>query len=87
MFVTNLPLMALSVALFVASLLGVSFDAVPDAALVLSMMNLVLGNGLMIHLNMMGPFKRSRYTLVAFALLNPRYWVLHSWRTARRSRE
>jgi hypothetical protein len=32
----------------------------------------------MIYVSMMGAFKRQRYRLVLWALLNPFYWILHS---------
>jgi hypothetical protein len=38
----------------------------------------LLGNGLMIWVSMMGAFRRRRYWLVLWALLNPVYWVMHS---------
>ena len=37
-----------------------------------------VGNGLMIWVSMMGAFRRRRYWLVLWALLNPLYWLLHS---------
>jgi hypothetical protein len=43
-----------------------------------SLANLVIGNGLMIYVSMMGAFKRRRYLLVPWALLNPVYWLLHT---------
>jgi cellulose synthase/poly-beta-1,6-N-acetylglucosamine synthase-like glycosyltransferase len=50
----------------------------PGWVLWLSLFNLIVGNGLMIYVCMMGAFKRRRYELVLWALLNPVYWVLHS---------
>jgi Glycosyl transferase family group 2 len=50
----------------------------PGWVLWLSLFNLIAGNGLMIYVCMMGAFKRRRYELVLWALLNPVYWVLHS---------
>jgi hypothetical protein len=32
----------------------------------------------MVYVSMMGAFKRRRYRLVPWALLNPLYWLLHS---------
>jgi len=46
--------------------------------LTVSLFNLLIGNGLMVYLSMMGAFKRRRYGLVPWALLNPVYWLLHS---------
>ncbi len=40
--------------------------------------NLLLGNSLMIYVSMMGAFKRRRYRLVAWGLVNPLYWLMHS---------
>jgi len=50
----------------------------PAWAVWLSLANLLLGNAAMIYLSMMGAFKRQRYRLVPWSLLNPAYWVLHS---------
>ena len=50
----------------------------PGWVLWFSLMNLLLGNGLMIWVSMMGAFRRRRYWLVLWALLNPVYWVMHS---------
>lgn len=41
--------------------------------------NLLAGNALMVYVSMMGAFRRRRYRLVAWALLNPAYWLLHSF--------
>lgn len=40
--------------------------------------NFLIGNVLMVYVNMMGPFKRGQFHLVPWALLNPVYWILHS---------
>ncbi|MEU7811581.1 hypothetical protein [Pseudonocardia sp. NPDC049154] len=50
----------------------------PGRVLWVSLFNLVIGNGLMIYVSMMGAFKRRRYSLVLWALLNPVHWILHS---------
>jgi cellulose synthase/poly-beta-1,6-N-acetylglucosamine synthase-like glycosyltransferase len=50
----------------------------PGWVLWLSLFNLIVGNTLMIYVCMMGAFKRERYHLVLWALLNPLYWFLHS---------
>uniref|UniRef100_UPI0015EFE66F glycosyltransferase family 2 protein n=1 Tax=Pseudonocardia pini TaxID=2758030 RepID=UPI0015EFE66F len=67
--------------LFVVSLL-LPPDALaglfPGWVLWVSLFNLVIGNGMMIYVSMMGAFKRRRYALVGWALLNPLYWLLHS---------
>ena len=43
-----------------------------------SLLNLLVGSALMIYVSMMGAFKRRRYGLVAWGLLNPLYWLMHS---------
>ncbi|WP_207455921.1 glycosyltransferase family 2 protein [Herbiconiux sp. SYSU D00978] len=40
--------------------------------------NFCIGNGVMVYLSMMGPYKRGSFNLVLWSLLNPVYWVLHS---------
>ena len=50
----------------------------PGWVLYLGLVNLIAGNSLMIYVCMMGAFKRGRYKLVGWALLNPLYWILHS---------
>jgi cellulose synthase/poly-beta-1,6-N-acetylglucosamine synthase-like glycosyltransferase len=51
----------------------------PSWVLWVSLVNLLVGNVLMVYVSMMGAFKRRRYALVAWALLNPIYWLLHSF--------
>jgi glycosyltransferase XagB len=68
-------------ALFVLSLLvppDVLSPYFPGWVLWVSLFNLIIGNGLMIYISMMGAFKRRRYALVMWALLNPAYWLLHA---------
>jgi cellulose synthase/poly-beta-1,6-N-acetylglucosamine synthase-like glycosyltransferase len=68
-------------ALFLASLLlppPVLAGLFPGWVLWVSLFNLLVGNGLMIYVSMMGAFKRRNYPLVLWALLNPVYWLLHS---------
>jgi glycosyltransferase XagB len=50
----------------------------PGWVLWFSLVNLLLGNGLMIWVSMMGAFRRRRHWLVLWALLNPIYWIMHS---------
>ncbi len=50
----------------------------PPLTLYVSLFNLLIGNGLMIYLNMLAVFKREYYHLLPFAFLNPLYWVLHT---------
>lgn len=52
--------------------------AFPPVVLWLCLLNFLVGNGLMVYLNMMGPYKRGSFWLVGWALLNPLYWLLHS---------
>jgi len=51
----------------------------PDWVLFISIINLMVGNILMIYVNMMAVFKRRYYELILFAIANPIYWLLHSW--------
>jgi cellulose synthase/poly-beta-1,6-N-acetylglucosamine synthase-like glycosyltransferase len=67
--------------LFIASLVlppGALAGLLPGWVLWVSLFNLVVGNGLMIYVSMMGAFKRRRYPLVLWSLFNPVYWLLHS---------
>ncbi len=50
----------------------------PDWVLFMSIFNLMVGNILMIYVNMMAVFKRRYYELILFALANPVYWLMHS---------
>ncbi|WP_380165194.1 glycosyltransferase [Jannaschia sp. R86511] len=50
----------------------------PGWVLWAAVVNLLLGNSLMIYVSMMGAFRRRRYGLVPWAILNPVYWLLHS---------
>ena len=50
----------------------------PDWVLFVSIFNLMVGNILMIYVNMMAVFKRRFYELILFAIANPIYWLLHS---------
>lgn len=49
-----------------------------DAVAAVAMLSLLFGNFLAIYMNMLGAFRRGNYGLVATALLNPLYWILHS---------
>lgn len=44
----------------------------------ISLLNFLVGNGIMIYLNMLAVVKRRYYRLFPYALLNPIYWILHS---------
>lgn len=50
----------------------------PDWILFMSIFNLMVGNILMIYVNMMAVFKRRYYELILFAVANPIYWLMHS---------
>jgi cellulose synthase/poly-beta-1,6-N-acetylglucosamine synthase-like glycosyltransferase len=50
----------------------------PPAVLYLSLFNLLVGNGCLIYVSMLGAFKRGYYRLVPFALTAPLYWALMS---------
>lgn len=45
----------------------------------ITLLNFIIGNAVMVYLSMMGPFKRGTFDLILWALLNPVYWILHSW--------
>jgi glycosyltransferase XagB len=76
-FLFVLPLYALFVATLVVPLPVLS-QLFPGWVLWVGLVNLIAGNALMIYVGMMGAFKRHRYRLVLWALLNPLYWILHS---------
>ncbi len=49
----------------------------------IALINLIIGNGVMIVLNLVGAVRGQGWRAAPFALLNPLYWVLHSvaaWR-------
>src|SRR3984885_12407633 len=50
----------------------------PDWILFMSIFNLMVGNILMIYINMMAVFKRRYYELILFSIANPVYWLMHS---------
>jgi glycosyltransferase XagB len=76
-FLLVLPMYALFVmALVLPSHVYAQFF--PGWVLWLGLVNLIVGNALMIYVCMMGAFKRGRHELVLWALLNPLYWILHS---------
>jgi len=50
----------------------------PPLIFYIGLFNLLIGNQLMIYLNMLGVFKRRTYGLILFTLFNPLYWVLHA---------
>ncbi|TNF43138.1 MAG: glycosyltransferase [Cytophagales bacterium] len=50
----------------------------PNWLVVISIFNFVIGNLMMIYVNMMAVFRRRSYTLILYALVNPFYWLMHS---------
>jgi len=50
----------------------------PNWVLFIAIFNLLVGNVLMVYINMMAVFKRRFYELILFSLANPVYWILHS---------
>jgi hypothetical protein len=50
----------------------------PAWVLFISIFNLIVGNVLMIYVNMMAVFKRRFYELILFSMANPIYWLMHS---------
>ena len=52
--------------------------ALPPWLEYVSLANLLIGNGLIVYLSLLAGFKRRSYGLVAYALLSPFYWMLHS---------
>lgn len=76
-FLGVIPFTGLLVASFAVPWLDVS-AVFPPIVLWLCLLNFLIGNGLMVYLNMMGPYKRGTFWLVGWAVLNPVYWLLHS---------
>jgi cellulose synthase/poly-beta-1,6-N-acetylglucosamine synthase-like glycosyltransferase len=66
--------------IFVVQLIwpGVLVPALPEWLVMVSLANLLLGNGVIIYLSLLAGFKRRTYGLVPFALFSPVYWLLHS---------
>ena len=77
-FLAVLPLYAVSLGVLVFNVQEQLSAILPPWVVVLSLLNFILGNGIMIHLTMMGPIKRRRFQLIGWAFLNPVYWILHS---------
>ncbi|MCF7936870.1 MAG: glycosyltransferase [Synergistales bacterium] len=50
----------------------------PPTILVMSYINLVVGNAVGIYMNMLAVFRRDQFQLTLYALVNPFYWILHS---------
>lgn len=51
----------------------------PPFLLAMTSFNFLIGNGLMIYLNLLAVYKRQYYQLVPFALMNPIYWCFHAF--------
>lgn len=50
----------------------------PPIVLYISLFNLLLGNLILIYMNMVAVFKRKAYPLTIYGLLNPVYWLFHA---------
>lgn len=50
----------------------------PPWILYISIINLLVGNGMLIFMNIIAVWRRELYNLTPWALLNPVYWILHS---------
>jgi cellulose synthase/poly-beta-1,6-N-acetylglucosamine synthase-like glycosyltransferase len=77
MFLIN-PILILIFLGYVVFDLGIIRTIFPDWVLFISIFNLMVGNILMIYVNMMAVFKRRYYELILFAIANPLYWLMHS---------
>lgn len=55
----------------------------PGPILYLSIISFVLGNAIFTYLNLLGAYKRNRYSLVKYCLLSPIYWILLAIATVR----
>ncbi len=56
-----------------------AYDIVfPPLVLYISLINLLVGNGYLIYLSMLGAFKRHLYYLIPFGLTMPLYWLMMS---------
>ncbi|MFD1257179.1 glycosyltransferase [Mucilaginibacter terrae] len=77
MFLIN-PILILIFIAYVVFDLGIIRTIFPDWVLFISIFNLMVGNILMIYVNMMAVFKRRYYELILFAIANPIYWLMHS---------
>jgi cellulose synthase/poly-beta-1,6-N-acetylglucosamine synthase-like glycosyltransferase len=76
-FLCTLPMWFLFVGWLV---LDLPLDAFyPKTLLVIGIINLFVGNALMIGVNMIGVMRRRYYGLLPFAFGNPLYWMLHSF--------
>lgn len=76
-FLCTPPLMVLLIATLIFSPDQIS-EYMPGWVLWAGLANLLVGNALMVYVSMMGAFRRRRYRLVMWGLLNPAYWLLHA---------
>ncbi|CAN5157781.1 glycosyltransferase [soil metagenome] len=76
-FLGVLPLYLLTLVALVAPTAFLS-SLFPVWLLWICLLNFLIGNGIMVYLSMMGPYKRATFKLILWALLNPFYWLLHS---------
>ncbi|QXV65865.1 glycosyltransferase [Mucilaginibacter sp. 21P] len=72
------PLLLLIFICYVVFDLSTIRSLFPDWVLFMSIFNLMVGNILMIYVNMIAVFKRRYYELILFAIANPIYWLMHS---------
>jgi cellulose synthase/poly-beta-1,6-N-acetylglucosamine synthase-like glycosyltransferase len=76
-FLAVIPLYLVTIATILLPSSYISAYA-PTWLLWLSLVNFVFGSAVIVYLSMMGPYKRGTFHLIAWALLNPVYWILHS---------
>ncbi|WP_051062979.1 glycosyltransferase [Ilumatobacter nonamiensis] len=76
-FLCTPPLIALLIVTLLSSPDQIS-EYMPGWVLWAGLVNLLVGNALMVYVSMMGAFRRRRYRLVLWGLLNPVYWLLHA---------
>lgn len=76
-FLINLPLWILFILWLIFKPQWIS-DIFPAWVLYISLFNLLIGNAMVVYMNMLAVFRRRLYGLVVYALLNPLYWILHS---------
>jgi cellulose synthase/poly-beta-1,6-N-acetylglucosamine synthase-like glycosyltransferase len=55
----------------------------PGPILYISVISFVLGNFIFTFLNLVGSYKRERYSMVKYSLMSPVYWILLAYATVR----
>jgi glycosyltransferase XagB len=76
-FLFTLPMWVLFTAWLV---LGLPLETLyPPVVLYVGLVNLIIGNVLMVGVNALGVVRRKNYDLLPYALINPLYWMLHSY--------